>query len=362
MREHKIELPTEVPLQSVVGYARLFQLENWLRELVYLETKAHFGKDWWTVSEEALSRSGAQIIPADKSLTQDKRHRHMATPENDPLWYLSFGSVLKIMSDKQLWPIFECYLTTKELLEAKFSEILPIRNRSGHNRILHEDDLDRIRRLLRDLDQGFWRFCSSFNDKHPFMEDLRTDAVYQNFKERMGIDFVEVGPNRWAQVGRTDGMRQNVMVMYSFRPSAADKSRFPAKGGLYHFIFSLTPNSRRSLDYRKILESSQSYHRMTAYIILDSFQSTLRLSIPALYSAGQIIEAAECFYDACGKMLTISYRDHVTTPAEDDPFSEYEAFNRPFQAIASEWPHYVIPPGHPFEVLSPDCPCRFFEA
>lgn len=45
----------------------------------------------------------------------------------------------------------------------------------------------------------------------------------------------------------------------------------------------------------------------------------------------------------------------------DDPMAEYEAFNRPFQAIASEWPHYVIPPGHPFEVLAPDCPCSFFE-
>ncbi len=95
MRELKIELPRGVSAQSVVGYARLFQLENWLRELVYLETKAGFGKDWWTECLEALSRSGSPGIRAKKSLSRDKTHRHMATPENDPLWFLSFESLLE---------------------------------------------------------------------------------------------------------------------------------------------------------------------------------------------------------------------------------------------------------------------------
>ena len=170
MREHKIELPWEITPQSVIGYARLFQLENWLRELVYLETKAHFGKDWWVECERAAKGSG---IPAEQSLAGDKKHPHMALPENDPLWFLSFDILLKIVFDDQLWPLFESYLTTKELLKAKFQEIAPIRNRVAHNRALHEDDLDRIRRLLRDLDKGFWRFCTSYNDHCPFVADRR---------------------------------------------------------------------------------------------------------------------------------------------------------------------------------------------
>jgi hypothetical protein len=220
MREHKLELPREATAESVVGYSRLFQLETWFRELVYLETKAHFGKQWWIEAEQALSRSGAPGIPADRSLRGDKKHPHMATPENDPLWFLSFDSLLKIVFDSQLWPLFEPYLTTKELLQAKFTEILPIRNRVGHNRALHEDDLDRIRRLLRDLDKGFWRFCTSFNDKRPFVAALRSDPLYSHFRDRMGFDYAEVGPDQWALVGSTLGMSQNVMVEYSFRPSA----------------------------------------------------------------------------------------------------------------------------------------------
>src|SRR5947209_6029636 len=128
MREHKIALPSEVTPESVAGYARLFQLEYWFRELVYLELKAHSAGAWWTEAEAALNRSKAPGIPADKSLTKDKKHPHMATPENDPLWFLSFESLLKIVFDAQLWPLFEPYLTTKELLEAKFTEVLPIRN------------------------------------------------------------------------------------------------------------------------------------------------------------------------------------------------------------------------------------------
>ena len=134
MREHIIELPHEVFPQSVAGYVRLFQLENWLRELVYLETKAHFGDSWWTECDAALVRSIVHGIPAEKSLSRDKLHPHMATPEHDPLWFLSFDSLLKIIFDEKLWPLFACYLTTKELLKQKFSEIGPIRNRCGHNR------------------------------------------------------------------------------------------------------------------------------------------------------------------------------------------------------------------------------------
>jgi hypothetical protein len=101
---------------------------------------------------------------------------------------------------------------------------------------------------------------------------------------------------------------------------------------------------------------------MVAYIILDSFQGSFQVSVPAVYAAQQIIEVAERFYEACGSMFTFSYRDHVTKPPGDDPYAEYEAFNRPFREIASEWSHYVIPPGHQFEVLAPETPCSFFEA
>src|SRR5690242_7265832 len=148
---HRTDSRTEL----LLAYARCYQLETWFRELVYVELKTHFGCEWWPQADDALKRSGGGGIPPETSRDRDKLHPHMATPETDPLWFISFDALLKIVFDDQLWPLFECYLTTKELLQAKFMEIAPVRNRVAHCRSLHDDDHDRLRRILRDLDHGF---------------------------------------------------------------------------------------------------------------------------------------------------------------------------------------------------------------
>jgi hypothetical protein len=367
MRTHKIALPPEVSLRSVAAYSRLYQLETWLREMVYLETKAHFGANWWAEAEQALNRSRAPGIPAEKSITRDKKHPHMSTPENDPLWFLSFDSLLKIIFDDALWPLFSTYLTTKELLQARFTEIAPIRNRVGHNRTLHGDDIDRLRQMLRDLDQGFWRFCTSFNDTYPFVGERRDDPVYQHFRDRMAFDYSEVEPNKWALAGSSRGMQQTVSVEYSYRPSAVVAEGFPEKGRLYHFTFSQTAQSNRHLDYLKIIDTSSHVHPMLVYIILDSFQQQLEVTIPALCPPADIIKTADQFYSLCGNYFTYSYREQMEKQIplpETDPelFQQYDAVNRAFADFAARWPHYVVPPGNPFAFLGSDCPCSFFEA
>jgi hypothetical protein len=336
-----------------------------------VELKAHFGLEWWPKADEALRRTGQTGIPPETSRDRDKKHPHMDTPETDPLWFISFDSLLRIVFDDQLWPLFECYLTTKELLQAKFTEIAPIRNRIAHCRPLHKDDQDRLRRLLRDLDQGFWHFCTSYNKHFPILGGERSDAVYQRFADRMGFNYVEVKPNEWALVGNTIGMSLNVSVERAIRPSAdAAEAQATGKGKIYHLTFTTTASNRRSMDYQKILEYTERYHQLVVHMILDSFQNSLRVTFPAPCGTNTIIEAAEGFYYGCANMSTYSYRDLVENQitkkkgkdSAKDLFRDYELYNRPFEAMASQWPHYVLPPGHPFEVLYPDCPCSFFEA
>jgi hypothetical protein len=139
-----LDLPSGTSPDALRGYCLFYQLERWLREMVYLELKAHFGENWWTEAEQALKRSRGGGIPAARSLRADKRHPHMSTPENDPLWFLSFDSLTKIILDKKLWRLFASYLTTKSLIRARFDEISPIRNRIAHYRALHKDDIDRV--------------------------------------------------------------------------------------------------------------------------------------------------------------------------------------------------------------------------
>lgn len=60
----------EVPVPVLNTYSRLWQLETWLRNMVYVELRALLGDDW----AKGLNPS-SNSFQADKSLT------HMPTPE-----------------------------------------------------------------------------------------------------------------------------------------------------------------------------------------------------------------------------------------------------------------------------------------
>ena len=364
-----LDLPSGTSPDALRGYCLFYQLERWLREMVYLELKAHFGENWWTEAEQALKRSRGGGIPAARSLRADKRHPHMSTPENDPLWFLSLDSLTKIILDKKLWRLFGSYLTTKSLVKAKFDEIAPIRNRIAHYRALHKDDIDRIVAVLRDIDEGFWRFCTSYNNNKWFVPPHTKDPVFEHFADRQHRGMSKTSDGKWVgPVGILIGVDVNIELLYSFRPSArARKTRIGGhRGALYDFTFSAAHHhdGSRILDYPRIISATRHHHRSLIHILLDSFQSRLRVTFPAVAPSGDIIQAAEAFYAAClhnrgGIYYRRSKKD--ASPEESD-LREYEENLRPYELIAAEWPHYVVPPGNPFNFLGPDMPCRFFQA
>lgn len=182
MRTRTIDLPLEVSHPTLRAFLRLYQLETWTREMVYMELKAYYGMDWWDEAEEALRRARFPVNLTSRYLAKDKQHPHISTPENDPLWFISFESLLKIIFDAKLWKLFDSYFTTKRLLRVRFEEILPIRNRIAHCRDLHAYDVDRLEQLMRDFDQGFWRFCTSYNSRYCFAGELSKNKVYQHFE------------------------------------------------------------------------------------------------------------------------------------------------------------------------------------
>ena len=165
MRTRKVTIPPFISDNTLHAFFRLYEFEHWLREMIYTELKTFYGADWQAEMQNAIKRSGRAGIPAERSLRADKRHPHMTTGETDPLWYLSFDGLQRIVFDQKLWKKFQPCLTTKSILRAKFDEISPIRNRVAHCRELHPDDVSRLERVLRDLDKGFWRFCTSYNSR-----------------------------------------------------------------------------------------------------------------------------------------------------------------------------------------------------
>lgn len=131
-----------VPAHRVYIYARLWQLETWLREMVYVELKSAHGADWVE-----------SIKPVDEKILKDKRLIHMATPQRGPLGYLTLGELWEVMISASNWPLFQCYFPPKDLVHAKVTtEVMQIRHRVAHCRTPHTDDLARLEQFLRDVD------------------------------------------------------------------------------------------------------------------------------------------------------------------------------------------------------------------
>ena len=156
----------DVPIYVLNTYSRLWQLETWLRTLVYAELRALLGNDWAREFPTEL-----KAFQADKSLT------HMPTPEMNALSYAQLAKLTELID--RHWQCFSVYFPPRDLWLTKIKEVAQIRHRVAHFRIGHKDDLPRLKQFLRDIDQGFWRFCTSYNDTNPILpQDSNTVAKH----------------------------------------------------------------------------------------------------------------------------------------------------------------------------------------
>ncbi|WP_198345464.1 Swt1 family HEPN domain-containing protein [Burkholderia ubonensis] len=143
-----------MPAAASALYSRWWQLETWLRSLVYVELRSAKGAAW------------ADGLPSNSASRQqqDDAYRYMQTPDaQDQLAYLDAGPLLQLTHDQ--WPLFGSYLPAQKIWAGQIEELKAIRNRIGHCRRPHSDDLDRLEQTLRDLEGGAIRATSSFNDQ-----------------------------------------------------------------------------------------------------------------------------------------------------------------------------------------------------
>jgi len=320
---------TEVPEQALRIYARLWQFETWLRQMVYVELRALKGDDW-----------GAQVKANSKAFAADKQLKHMPTPEMNALSYSQLAQLIELVKDN--WGCFEPYLPPQSLWEAKLSEIAQIRHRSAHFRIGHADDYSRLRQFLRDIDHGFWTFCTSYNGAHPVLPPSG-DAVTENFLSLDPIPFSEVEPNLWAQVGHVD--RSPVIgmtVRVQRRPWAASVAKADGERG-YLYDITLIANDR-VFDFPKLLEATKHLHPHFVHILLDGLEGTVRLTVPTILGSARVITILDEFLE-----LSVYAVGRARSPIAPQP-----------DAVADQWPEYVLGPKNPFSFLDSGMPCSFF--
>lgn len=135
---------------AVVAYARWWEIEDYLREVVYTELRSAFG-DRWT---EELGGD----VPSRAE--RDRINSYMASPDDEDLLCYADTSVLFKMI-KNHWSLFAEVLLPEARWQGTADTLLAIRHRVAHCRRPHRDDLYRLGQALRDLEPGARIFYGS---------------------------------------------------------------------------------------------------------------------------------------------------------------------------------------------------------
>ncbi len=325
----------ELPDRILQTYSRLWQLETWLRLMVYVELKAFMG-DSWLAKVKLTKTEGSQ--KADKALT------HMTTSEEYPLSYAQLSELRRIITENR--PLFDSFLPPEKIWDARMDEIAQVRHRVAHFRKENQHDLDRVVHLLRDIDKGFWKFCTSYNDQHHVLPQT-DDPVVAHFFPLDLLPFVEIETGQWAQVGSIPHDAWfGVTVGTTVRPWA--KWAVPVaglEGILYDVTIFLRGSSRRHFDFTLLLDNTRGLHKHFVHICLGSCADNFRVTIPAALGEKPIVEILERMIDMA---RSCAYP------------GEWPHYKGTIKSVADAWPEYVLEPDHALTLLTSDMPCSIF--
>jgi SAV2148-like HEPN len=325
---------SELSPDVLAAYAHLWQFETWLRRLVYVQLRALDGDAW-----DSKIRAGKAVGPK----TNDKRMTHMPTPEDDVLSFIQLSELQRVVADH--WHLFEAYLPPRTIWEAKLEEVVAIRHRVAHFRTLHRDDLARVRQFLRDIDQGFWRFCTSYNDAHPVLPQTN-DPVVAHFLPYDLFAWTEVEDKKWARIGHADPAERFTMTVEILRmPWATWRVPIAHQPGFLYDV-NIVVRGQWHYDYRRLLKWTKAQHKHAVHTCVDSGAKTFRVTLPAVLGEAKLIEIIEAFHEGAQNGLVPGLDDRPAVVIE---------------AMAAALPESVLGPQNPLTFLSPDMPCAFFQ-
>jgi hypothetical protein len=261
-----------VPKPAVRLFRMAWQLESWLRTLVYVELRAS-RVDW----EEPIKQAVNNWPPS--ALTRDKNLHHMATPHQAALSYLTFGQLWSVISHTDQWPLFEPYFPPKDNTFVRIDEVKAIRNRVAHFREPHPQDVARMELFIRDMEPGIRAFCERYCtgkvSRDP-ADDLITQHLEKSW-EQVGYGIELKTPNGWLYAPREH--RQQPLMNATL--DLLTHKKF-TKGDLAGVIYRVRFGFRDGYDTLGIVESTKGLHKDIIHILLSSHDAP-SVTIPAIH-------------------------------------------------------------------------------
>jgi hypothetical protein len=284
---------TPVATNAVPIFRLCWQLENWLRTIVYVELRAN-QVDW-----EAPIEGKVQNWPP-RSLKNDKRLHHMATPHQAALSYLTFGELWDVVSSPTHWALFAPYFPPKDNTDVRIAEVKAIRNRIAHFREPHVNDLARLELFIKDMEPGIRKFCSRYTvDKVP--KNPAVDKVSQQLEkdwDHMGYGIELMRPHGWIYAPRSNHRepQMNARLAMLFHENFTPTSSC----GVIYRITVLPGNNvgRRRVDAEGIFNATKHIHQDVIHIMLSATGDELAATIPAVLGAERVAEVVGVFLRA----------------------------------------------------------------
>lgn len=217
-------LEHDVPIPAVAFYSRWWQLEHYIRSIVYLELRARYGIEW-------LTRLGPDVR---RRAERDSANVYMASVDaDDALAYADFSELLGVIDNEEDWPLFEISLLPRVRWRGAADELRDLRNRIMHARRPHRDDVSRLEAVLRDLETGAHQAFRPYAQPHVARE-LLSGVMASAWIDgnHQGAHLIRHGENQYGTQFR---------LMYSLRPWAASdlaSKPNPGAGLMWHCFWS----------------------------------------------------------------------------------------------------------------------------
>lgn len=268
-----------VPADALAFYGRWYQLETWLREVIYVELRAKYGSAW--------NAHLAGRVPGRAA--GDAQNAYMASADaGDLLTYADVSDLFSLIEDN--WSLFARYLPPRARWIGRTDELRELRNRNAHCRRPHEDDVGRVEQTLRDLEQGARDFYTSY---------ARTRSVPSSSSDPLARAWVAAEHDVARRLlGHADGQYDvQFRLGFTVRPWAAtpDANEISGTPGvLWYAEWLLGPRQVAPTRFwREIERRSSTTERLVHLLLEDS-------SVIATFSA---LDAPDSVADAIGHIF-----------------------------------------------------------
>jgi len=344
-----VESLAEMPADAPKTYVYLWQLETWLRQMVYVELKSEMGGHW---------TDAVQSATADRYKESDSLLTHIPGPETQVLSFLSLGNLAKVIDRR--WDLFKRYLPPKDIWSARLWEVEHVRNRIAHFRYGNTGDNARVAALLRDIDHGMWRFCTSYNDLRPVLPPELDPIAERVAYHEGGTPWVMIGDDEqdgWALLTAPRKMgRLSVQLEVSQR-SWVEPQQPPyidSRGFIYSLSFNTADNN--IFDYARLIDATAWCEPIVLHMILDGLMTTVRYTLPAVSGSGTLITAIDRLVkDALSCVRPQPYHNRKLDFASLDL-----SYLDNIQKFANSYPEYILGPRNPLAFLYPEMSGPFF--